>query len=644
MNWPIVLRSRGNCATSALVRRSAVVALVLCAVTLMTDAPAAHGQAVSGAVVDSATGLPLHGTVVVLLDSAGARRGATLVDSLGHFVLHAPAQGTYRVRSQQIGIASTVSAPMLLHGPTPVTMTLRVHPLPVMLPTVMTEAQGRCASGAATGDADALWDEAVKALTAATLTPANGTATASLKLRNFVRELDPRTMRVRHTRMQEITAPAQSPYVSPSPDTLAKYGFVVTGRHGTEYYAPDARTLISDAFARGHCLRARPADPAHPELVGVAFEPVTGPREQHGGDIRGTLWIQPKTSELQYLEYIYTGEPASLPDSLAGGRVDFAPLPSGEWIVRNWVIRMPKFARGLHNNGLGAYSIQGPADSVLAAVVETGGGVVPLASVPAPETAAVPVAPRNEAAILYGSVLSDPNDDPVPNAEIVVTSERSARTDTAGRFRITGISPGKYTVVVRHLGHTAISFPIEFAAGDTLARDFVLVHGVAVLDTTHVLATRRALSAVTLGKMAGFYERQKSHIGHSLDSTVLKDVRGPLSDVLRGRFPARIVSMTGGAAAIASSRGAGEGALDPRGQPSGDVSDKARGAVPACYAQVYVDGLRVYTPGLDTKLFDLNTIPADALKGIEFFSGAAQTPVQYSGTGASCGTLLLWTK
>jgi len=41
------------------------------------------------------------------------------------------------------------------------------------------------------------------------------------------------------------------------------------------------------------------------------------------------------------LEYTYTRLPEDLVAPRAGGRVEFLRLPSGTWIVRDWVIRMP---------------------------------------------------------------------------------------------------------------------------------------------------------------------------------------------------------------------------------------------------------------------------------------------------------------
>jgi hypothetical protein len=78
--------------------------------------------------------------------------------------------------------------------------------------------------------------------------------------------------------------------------------------------------------------------------------------------------------------------------------------------------------------------------------------------------------------------------------------------------------------------------------------------------------------------------------------------------------------------------------------PSGDGTDRRRGAKAACYSQVFIDGLRVYYPATDKSLFDINSLTPEMLRGAEFYAGPSTTPAEYSGLGANCGTLLLWTK
>jgi hypothetical protein len=60
-----------------------------------------------------------------------------------------------------------------------------------------------------------------------------------------------------------------------------------------------------------------------------------------------------------------------------------------------------------------------------------------------------------------------------------------------------------------------------------------------------------------------------------------------------------------------------------------------------CTPNVYVDGLRLTTDGLN-----LNSIaPLFNVEAIEVFRGASELPLQYSGTQArGCGAIVIWTK
>ncbi len=68
-----------------------------------------------------------------------------------------------------------------------------------------------------------------------------------------------------------------------------------------------------------------------------------------------------------------------------------------------------------------------------------------------------------------------------------------------------------------------------------------------------------------------------------------------------------------------------------------------------CYMQVFVDGNRVYAPDANGGPGphpppDLSQILARDIVGVEVYRGAAETPLQFSGLGAACGTLVLWTR
>jgi hypothetical protein len=244
-------------------------------------------------------------------------------------------------------------------------------------------------------------------------------------------------------------------------------------------------------------------------------------------------------------------------------------------------------------------------------------------------------------AVLYGSVLTDPGDRPVAGAEVLIGPNLVARTVSAGSFILREIPAGIRQVVVRHLGNKPITTIISFSPGDSVGRDFVLDLDVTGLDTIHVVE-KALMPPLGLQRMAGFDDRRKMGIGRFVDSTVFQSQQGRrVSDILRSYVSGRIIEY-GGKAAI--SIASGDVSLRPRQLPNGDKMDAAAGAKRACYSQVFVDGMRVYQLAPDRTLFDLNSLSPNDIIGAEFYSGPSGTPAMYGGLGASCGTLLLWTR
>ena len=61
----------------------------------------------------------------------------------------------------------------------------------------------------------------------------------------------------------------------------------------------------------------------------------------------------------------------------------------------------------------------------------------------------------------------------------------------------------------------------------------------------------------------------------------------------------------------------------------------------ACYMGIYVDGVRLWAPGsVDPPDFD--QMRNNQYEGVEIYRGPAELPIQYQGTGAACGAILLW--
>jgi len=83
---------------------------------------------------------------------------------------------------------------------------------------------------------------------------------------------------------------------------------------------------------------------------------------------------------------------------------------------------------------------------------------------------------------------------------------------------------------------------------------------------------------------------------------------------------------------------------------TGETGSRAALTNGRCMPAVYVDGSLVRRaqsfdedPNRAVLYLD-DLIPMDAIDGIEFFRDPAEIPVQYGGTGANCGVVLVWTR
>lgn len=272
--------------------------------------------------------------LVRLLDG---ERVATQVlsNESGCAVLTAPSPGTYRLKVDRIGWVGTTTPLFILAAGESLPFAIRMPTLRLELPTLEVQVRGsRCGRRTEAGPrAAALWAEIEKALTASVLT--ERADPEALVARRFRREvgLDGRV----HREWTTYAAMHQGRFfAAPSPATTAQFGFVlVDARDSVTYTAPDADLLLSDTFVLAHCFRAVEGDSG---LVGLAFEPVDDRRVV---EMEGTLWLDRDSKELRSLDFAYRGLPPLLRDRRLGGRVEFARLPSGGWIVGSWSIRTP---------------------------------------------------------------------------------------------------------------------------------------------------------------------------------------------------------------------------------------------------------------------------------------------------------------
>jgi hypothetical protein len=276
-----------------------------------------------------------------------------------------------------------------------------------------------------------VWDEARKALVTAEFTDQEGNYRYETML--YERDLDRETRLILGEEQSRRRGRMRTPFGSKPAEDLVENGFVRSSATETLYYAPDAAVLLSDVFLDSHCFRLERADENEEAsgLIGLAFEP-SGDRRRIP-DIAGTLWLDPETSELRWLEYRYENLDPDISSDDVGGRIDFRRMPRGTWIVPEWWIRMPQVEMRSDLGGRMRQSVTGFRQSggrVISVQDDIGRSVV-----------------RSRATAIEGVVHDSLGSSPLPGVRVgVVGANQQVFTNAEGRFRIINLSEGIYQI------------------------------------------------------------------------------------------------------------------------------------------------------------------------------------------------------
>jgi hypothetical protein len=103
---------------------------------------AAVGQSLAGTVVDSASGNPVVGARLVLLDSTGTALKATVTSTDGKFTFNLPRLGQYRVLVSRIGYPSITTKRFVVDSAFTARVSLTVPSTPITLDTITVVAKG----------------------------------------------------------------------------------------------------------------------------------------------------------------------------------------------------------------------------------------------------------------------------------------------------------------------------------------------------------------------------------------------------------------------------------------------------------------------------------------------------------------------
>jgi hypothetical protein len=338
--------------------------LLLAALALALAPAALPAQTVSGTVVHRETGAAVAGAVVRLVDAAGTRQQAVLSDARGHYTVQAPRPGAYRLIAERVGYAASSSSTLRLAEGEHVEQRVTIAPARVLLDMVVARGRPRaCTIRPENGaQASVVWNEARKALEAAEL----GARRYDYEVRLFRRTLALPELTVRDSASWMQSGPSRQPFTTPL-ERLVSHGYMENEGDSIVFRAPDAATLLSDAFLDHHCFSLRVGRDETAGLVGLVFAPL---RDRRLPDVRGTLWLERETGHLRYVDYSYTGLPFVRSRADLGGRLEFRQVADGGWIVNRWTIRMPVLARQYER-----------MDPVVTALVESGGEIVDIRQV-----------------------------------------------------------------------------------------------------------------------------------------------------------------------------------------------------------------------------------------------------------------------
>lgn len=424
-------------------------------------APEAHAQSVRGIVSDRATGGPLSGVVVTLLDEAGMGRTRSLTNEAGEYRVMAPAPGTYRLRTLRIGFQPVVSEPMTLGPGSDVRHSISLATIPFSLDTIRVAAKSSCEGHPDEAQATLrVWEQVRAAVTAAELT---AHAVHEARVVTYERALEPLRERVVRQKTSVSSGLTLRPWSAVPLDSLRRAGYVVHNLDGsTSYYAPDLEVLASDEFIADHCLqvvRARGDD----NRLGVSFEPTKERRRVPG--ISGTLWLDVKTSELRDLEFRYANVSRDQTMGRPGGSMRFVRMKNGAWMIARWDIRMPE----LENRMVRVAPGRGMEQETRLREIRVEGGELALVTRGDDTLWARPTLH------LRGRVTDSASGRPVPNAMVTLRGTTLGdSTSASGDFAIADVLPGEYLVEV--------STPDLDRLGSAYTRPFTFVDSTTTLS------------------------------------------------------------------------------------------------------------------------------------------------------------------
>ena len=403
--------------------------------TALLAAHVVSAQSIRGSVVRPSDGAGIPGVVVLLLDARDSIVARALTNERGEYRVSASGAGTYRERTLRIGYRPFLSEPFALAIGQEVVRRLSLAALAFSLDTVRVVNVNSCDVRADSATATfAIWEQVRTALTATVLSSTSRSSKSRVVTYDRTLDADGRRVREQHSSLNGNYS--VRPWQAQSVEGLHTLGYVRDEPDGGRtYLAPDLAVLLSDTFLDDHCFRIARSDDG--SRIGLEFEPSRARRSVP--DIRGTIWLHRTNAELDRVDFKYANIAREEMDGDAGGTLAFARMSTGEWAIARWSIRMPVLERR-ETGGFGA-----PRGWALRlAEIKIAGGELALV-VRGRDTlwARTPL-------VLSGITVDSTSGRPLAGALVsVLGAAAAARSDTDGRFTISALLPGIYSLEVR---------------------------------------------------------------------------------------------------------------------------------------------------------------------------------------------------
>lgn len=445
---------------------------------LLSLPSAAAAQTVTGSVVDVG-GVPVPGVVIQLLDSVSGVTARIVSGERGEFRMLAPHPGTYRLHTLRIGFRPQTSNPFTLGASEARQTPLVLASAAFALDTVRVATNATCGlAGDSAAATFSVWEQARAALVATSVTTSQTTFTAASV--TYEQVLDPGTQSVRGQRSAAHAEAGIRPWIAAPPDSLHRAGYVVHERSGvTTYHAPDIATLLSAEFAEDHYLRlVRAPDPG---LLGVAFEPTDDRRRV--AEIHGTLWLDRASAELRTLDFGYANVPRAQWEN-AAGKIEFARLDNGAWVISRWNIQMPVVQ----------LEIVGSRAVTTVEELRRTGGSLSLVMRGRDTLWSQQWAPVT-------GIVVDTKDAPVVGARVtLVGTGLTTSADTNGLFMFQSVAPGRYTIEARTASLDSIGAVnrSSIAVADSSSPLKIRVASAADIVSSNCASTRERVSSDSL--------------------------------------------------------------------------------------------------------------------------------------------------